>query len=127
MSEKDVFEKMLKGYVLSYLAYRRCAERDDASPKHLMKVLERFARAEEKLLLFVRSVYEADADSEYLPNLESYFHDETGEYHDFAYRLYSAVYNAGQYPAGAWWSAYALVYAGEIIRENFNNKKAAAA
>lgn len=119
MPERETFEKRLKGYVLSYLAYRKCAGRDDASPKHLMKVLERFSRAEEKLLLFVRGVYEKNADSEYLPDLESYFHAETGEYHDFSYRLYSAVYDAGQYPAGAWWSAYALVCAGKIIRENY--------
>ena len=113
----EEFEKKLQGYALSYLCYKKCLEQSNVSEKHLMKVLDRYTRAEEKLVMFEEEVYESSS----VPDMDSYYSDETGEYHDFAYRMYSAIYDSGQFDLSMEWCIYMLIHVARIIREKEKN------
>ena len=114
VERREEFEQKLKGYVLSFLCYKKCLEQNSISEKHLMKMLDRYTRAEEKLAVFEEEVY----GSVSLPDMDAYFSDETGEYHDFAYRMYSAIYDSGQFDLGSEWCVYMLVCAAKIVRNS---------
>lgn len=115
MERKAEFEMKLRGYVLSYLCYKKCLERE-VSEKYLLKVLDRYTRAEEKLLDFQESTYGWHS----LPNVDACFSEETGKYSDFAYRIYKGVWDSGQYTKGTEWSCYMLMYTAEVVRKKLS-------
>lgn len=107
----------LETFVEAYLLQKESMESDDKSEKEMTAIVLDYMRASSDLLEFISVVFEQE-DPE-LPKMEVFFSE--GRYHDFAYRIYAAVWQSGQIPEEAEWHIFTMVYIGTLLRERWDD------
>lgn len=115
---QEEYEKILEQYVEAYIAYRECmSDEMVVTEKEATKALNDLLDTSKALGTFKEEVY-GDANRSF-PNMDAYFQKSDGEYHDFAYRTYKAVYEAGQAHKEQEWRIFSLVRIGELLRNYY--------
>ena len=109
---EDEYMDRLEAYVDAYLCQKNALESDNMPDKELTAAVLGYMAASGALREFMSVAF--DLDDPELPNMEVFFLN--GEYHDFAYRIYAAVYSSKQFPEDADWRTITMVRMGELLR-----------
>lgn len=117
--KQEEYEKKLLVFVETYLSYRDKINNGDVDEIVLTEAVNQYLEASSNLLCFMQEVYGEEEPE--LPRMDVFF-SESG-YHDFAYRIYSAVYNARQLPEAESWRIFKMVFIGRLLHTRYGQKE----
>ena len=100
LKEND-YKCKLDAFAEAYLFQKSMLESDIKDDCELTKAVLQYMQASRELLDFVTENFGEEEPE--LPRMEVFFSKESGRYHDFAYRMYSAVANTRQLHENDWW------------------------
>ena len=110
------YKELLDIFVVTYLRQKDVSENGSNDDREMTEAVLQYMQASRELLDFVTENFGEEEPE--LPRMEVFFSKESGRYHDFAYRMYSAVANTRQLHENDWWRNMTMVYIGEQLRNS---------
>lgn len=115
---KDELEEHLRVFAKAFLYQKEVTECEKVDTDEVLDALDAYGSASDELLNFIAEAYEPVELQ--LPRMDVFYRGET--YNDFAYRLFMAASEAGQFQGDGEWQNYEMVYLGRLLRESSGRK-----